>query len=133
MASFRPGDHPFQALAAAFVPLLEPDMGEVDRLAETTKLAEMLKSGNLTVQDLAVRAVQKAPANSRVLLIADQFEELYTLCQDAAERHLFFDRLLSTVPAAHTQEVQRPRPLVQPCHHHAGRLSQPGALVPPRS
>ncbi len=108
VASFRPGEHPFQALAAAFVPLLEPDMGEIDRLAETIKLAAILKEGSLVMQDLAIRAAQKAPANNRILLIADQFEELYTLCQDATERHLFFDRLLSAIQPSHIPASQQP-------------------------
>lgn len=107
VASFRPSDRPFQALAAAFVAILEPDMREIDRLAETTKLAEMLKSGTLALKDLVVSAAHKASTNGRILLVADQFEELYTLCQDAAERHLFVDRLLSALPIVHNQSSQQ--------------------------
>ncbi len=109
--TFRPGAHPFQALAAAFVTTLQPEMGEVDQLAEIGKLAALLRSGNLSVRDLAGHVVLRAPANSRVLLIADQFEELYTLCHDTSERHLFFDRLLSiAVPTAEPSVEQHTAP-----------------------
>ena len=39
-----PTDPPLKALALALVPLLEPTMGEVDRLAEAAKLAEHFRS-----------------------------------------------------------------------------------------
>ena len=35
-----PTDQPLKAFARAFLPLLEPSMGEVDRLVEATKLAD---------------------------------------------------------------------------------------------
>jgi DNA-binding SARP family transcriptional activator len=40
IAGFRPGGEPFQALAAALIALLEPKLGETDRLIETHKLAK---------------------------------------------------------------------------------------------
>jgi class 3 adenylate cyclase len=43
-AAFRPGGQPFYSLAGALLPLLEPGLGETDRLAETRKLAERLAS-----------------------------------------------------------------------------------------
>ncbi len=41
----RPGANPFQSLAAALVPLLEPDLWETDRLIETRKLGDALRDG----------------------------------------------------------------------------------------
>jgi hypothetical protein len=46
-----PTDQPLEALAGAIVPLLEPTLGEVDRLAEVTKLAKHLRSGTISLSD----------------------------------------------------------------------------------
>jgi hypothetical protein len=40
--------------------------------------------------------VQKHVA-ARFLIVIDQFEELYTLCPSAEERHQFLDLLLSAI------------------------------------
>ena len=40
-----PTDRPLASLAAALLPLLEPDLTEVDRLAEVGKLARHLADG----------------------------------------------------------------------------------------
>jgi predicted ABC-type transport system involved in lysophospholipase L1 biosynthesis ATPase subunit len=39
IASLVPTDHPLHSLAAALVPILEPEITRVDRLAEINKLA----------------------------------------------------------------------------------------------
>jgi WD40 repeat protein len=96
IASFRPGDRPFAALAAALVPLLELEMSETDRLIESRKLAEALERGELALAEVATRALEQNSAE-RFLLVADQFEELYTLCREAPQRQRFIDRLLEAV------------------------------------
>jgi conflict system STAND superfamily ATPase/TIR domain-containing protein len=50
-----PTDQPLKALARALVPLLEPTMGEVDRLAEAAKLAEHLRPGTISLYDIVER------------------------------------------------------------------------------
>jgi WD40 repeat protein len=91
--AFRPGDRPFRNLAAKLVPLLETRMSETDQLLEINKLATALRQGDLRLRDAIARILEKNPDN-RLLLVADQFEELYTLCRDARERLLFLDNLL---------------------------------------
>src|SRR4029077_16018235 len=73
-----PTDQPLKALARAFVPLLEPTMGEVGRLAEAAKLAEHFKLGTVSLYDIVERIVEKQSGTNRVLIVVDQFEELYT-------------------------------------------------------
>ncbi len=94
IASFRPGHLPFRALAAALIPLLESQMSETDRLVEINKLAQLLQKGELTLLEIIERIVQKH-FDAHLLLIADQFEELYTLCPTEDERQHFLDLLLS--------------------------------------
>jgi WD40 repeat protein len=93
---FRPGDRPFRHLAAKLVPLLEPQMSETDRLGEVKKLAVSLQRGDLALQDVVTRILEKN-AGTRLLLVADQFEELYTLCKEESERQRFLNRLLEAL------------------------------------
>jgi WD40 repeat protein len=90
--SFRPGEHPFSALSSALIPLLEPDLDEIDRIEKIKKLAQKLTSGDLNLTDVLDAIAQKHP-DMRLLIFVDQFEELYTLCQDEDERHRFLDEL----------------------------------------
>lgn len=102
VADFRPGANPFQTLAAALLTFLEPDLSETDRLVETRKLAEALQTGDISLNDVTARILQKNDAGTRFLLVADQFEELYTLCPDAETRCRFLDVLLSTFATQHS-------------------------------
>jgi formylglycine-generating enzyme required for sulfatase activity len=79
VATFVPGDRPLHALAAALVPLLEPDMTETDRLIEIGKQARAFRKGDLRLRDIAARVLEKQPGTDRLLLVVDQWEELYTL------------------------------------------------------
>jgi len=89
-----PTDRPFHALAAALLPLLEPELTEVDRLVEIGKTAKYLAEGELALRDLVVRLLQKQAGTDRLLLIADQWEEIYTLCGEEPLRRRFIDQLL---------------------------------------
>ena len=93
-AEFRPGARPFHAQAAALLPLLEPQLSETDQLIETRKLAEGLSAGGLSLYQVVERILEKSQA-SRLLLVVDQFEELYTLCPEPDIRRRFLDGLLA--------------------------------------
>lgn len=97
ITKFRPGAHPFYALAGALLPLLESELSETDRLIEGQKLAEALKEGNLTLIQLLERVLEVNPGMKRLLLLIDQFEELYTLCPVPETRQIFIDELLSAI------------------------------------
>jgi WD40 repeat protein/DNA-binding SARP family transcriptional activator len=97
IAHFRPGGQPFHAQAAALLPLLEPNLGETDRLIEARKLADALRLGEIPLCDAIARALQKRRQSSRLLLVVDQFEELYTLCPEPDVRRRFLDGLLTAV------------------------------------
>jgi hypothetical protein len=89
-----PTDRPVQALAAGLMPLLEPDMSETDRLIETSKLAEALLQGTINLRDITDRALVKQPGTDCLLLLVDQWEELFTLCSDDQARRCFIDQVL---------------------------------------
>jgi KaiC/GvpD/RAD55 family RecA-like ATPase len=96
IVSFRPGERPFRNLARQLVPLLETHMSETDQLVEVNKLATALQQGDLALQDVVTRILEKH-SSTRLLVVADQFEELYTLCRDVEERQGFLERLLEAV------------------------------------
>jgi tetratricopeptide (TPR) repeat protein/energy-coupling factor transporter ATP-binding protein EcfA2 len=90
-----PTAEPLKALSKALAPLLEPTMGEVDRLAEASQLAEHLSSGTISLSDIVEHILEKQCGTDRVLIIVDQFEELYTLTSDEEVRRCFLGELLA--------------------------------------
>jgi len=92
-----PQERPFHSLAASFLPLLEPELSEVDRLREIEKLAGALSSGEIQLRSIVYRALEKQPGTDRLLLFVDQWEELYTLCRDEAVRHSFISQLMEVI------------------------------------
>ncbi|MEG4207737.1 CHAT domain-containing protein [Microcoleus sp. Pol7_A1] len=94
--SFRPGKNPFFPLASALVRQLEPEAGETQQLREAVALAGDLQNGKITLQQVVSRILERNPGK-RLLLVADQFEELYTLCQVKEEQERFADALLTAI------------------------------------
>jgi WD40 repeat protein len=69
-------------------------MTETDRLAEVGKLAQYLDEGGVALLDVVVLALLKQSGTNHLLLVADQWEELYTLTQDESTRRRFIDEVL---------------------------------------
>ncbi|MCC5666113.1 hypothetical protein LC653_19845 [Nostoc sp. CHAB 5784] len=93
---FRPGSVPFYALAEALIPLYTPELDHTDQIAQTRKLAGYLFNTTVSLADV-LRKIQQNHPNHRVLLIADQFEEIYTLCNNQEIRRKFLDCLLASL------------------------------------
>jgi WD40 repeat protein len=85
--------NPFLALARALVPLYVASESDTERLRNTRQLAENLERGDLTLHDVFADCRSRNKA-TRILLIADQFEEAFTLIEDEAILHRFIDVLL---------------------------------------
>ncbi|MEH2179034.1 nSTAND1 domain-containing NTPase [Nostoc sp.] len=103
--AFRPGKNPFEALAAALVNLAQlfpavclekilglPEDSTNTRLLELD-LAIFLQQNHQSLHIILEKFVQHQ-FGTRVFLIADQFEEVYTLCPEA-QRQPFLDLLLN--------------------------------------
>ncbi|HYX13829.1 MAG TPA: hypothetical protein VE944_05550 [Nostoc sp.] len=93
---FRPGSDPFHAIALALVPLYTPDLDQTDQIAQARKMAGYLQDGSVPLSDVFAKIQQNHP-NHRLLLIADQFEEIYTLCNNQEIRRKFLDCLLASL------------------------------------
>jgi WD40 repeat protein/energy-coupling factor transporter ATP-binding protein EcfA2 len=103
--SFRPGKNPFAALAGALVNLQQ--LCPYVSLESLLRLPEDTTTTRLLELDLAI-ALEENPEllhiileqfiqhqfGARIVLIVDQFEELYTLCPEK-QRHLFLCSLLN--------------------------------------
>ena len=71
--------------------------GLTDKLKEVNKLAEELSEGSISLTNV-VAACRAAHPGKRVLLIADQFEEVFTLVSDATLCNRFVDKLIAAFP-----------------------------------
>ena len=89
--------NPFLALARALVPLYVASDSDTERLRNTRQLAASLESGELTSRDVFADC-RSRNKGTRILLIADQFEEAFTLVEDEALLHRFIDVLLAGFP-----------------------------------
>jgi formylglycine-generating enzyme required for sulfatase activity len=89
----EPSKNPFLALARALVPLLG-EHGPIDQIEEVQKLAGKLETGAVDLSGV-MGACRASNPGRRILLIADQFEEVFTLVNDEVIRHRFIDGLLA--------------------------------------
>ncbi|WP_321415258.1 SUMF1/EgtB/PvdO family nonheme iron enzyme [uncultured Desulfobacter sp.] len=91
---FRPGKYPLKNLAEAF---LDPVLSSLDPGRRGMRLSQaetLIEKGAKGFSQL-IRGEKKT---GRVILVADQFEEVFTLCRDAQERNRFFDCLFDALP-----------------------------------
>jgi tetratricopeptide (TPR) repeat protein/ABC-type dipeptide/oligopeptide/nickel transport system ATPase component len=86
--------NPFLALARALAPLYVASDSDVERLRNTKLLATSLQAGELTLRDVFADCRSRNKGR-RILLIADQFEEAFTLVKDDDVRTRFIDVLLA--------------------------------------
>ncbi|HEX8928758.1 MAG TPA: serine protease, partial [Actinomycetota bacterium] len=103
VAAMRPAAaaSPLAALAWALLPVLEPEVSETQRLLDVRGLEAVLAEGRLA--EVAERARQREGAE-RLLLVVDQFEELYS--QDQTTSREFIDLLAQAIGA----QPERGRP-----------------------
>ena len=106
VAAMRPAQatSPLAALAAALQPLLEPQMSETQRLRELPALEAVLEQGRS--RKSVDRALARA-GGGQLLLVIDQFEELYALEPEVTRR--FVDVIVN---AARAQGRTRPLTIV---------------------
>jgi WD40 repeat protein/DNA-binding SARP family transcriptional activator len=91
---FRPGRNPFQSLAAALIPLIEPNLSETDHLIEAQKMAEALHAREILLSDVVGRLLKLHLPATCLFLVVDQFEEIYTFCTEPGMRESFLDLLM---------------------------------------
>ena len=93
-----PTAHPLEALANAL------GREALDTLESTNLVEEFAQTSQALQKNLnkiLVASLQKTSSNTahRFLIVIDQFEELFTLCQDESERRAFIDNLVNATTA----------------------------------
>ena len=86
---FRPGEHPVESLARAF---LDSGLSDIDRASQLAKAEELIAKSSVGLGQLIDVADTK-----RVIVMVDQFEEVFTLCKDIGKRQQFFECLLDAL------------------------------------
>ena len=76
----KPGDKPLATLKSTIGKLFATEWEEIYQVLETDGLGSI---------------ASRFPGSDRVLLVVDQFEEVFTLCQDRQQQHQFIDCLTS--------------------------------------
>ena len=104
VVSLTPGTHPFARLAATLMPFLEPTLSETDWQLEAEKLGAGWSTGTLRLGATIDRVLQKAHGTDQLLVIVDQFEELFTTTPSAA-REPFVRLLLQALEESHLSLV----------------------------
>ncbi|GGW16304.1 hypothetical protein GCM10010501_32010 [Streptomyces libani subsp. rufus] len=93
---FTPGAHPLEECAARLAAFTSGTATVLHR-----ELSGDPRSLHQTV--LQALAASDAPDGTDLVLVVDQFEEVFTLCQDRTERDRFIDALLTAARAANSR------------------------------
>ena len=96
VAAMTPGRYPWRRLADALVPLIEPLTGEIELATRAGELEKALATGAAAVVSVVERALKASGGADRLLLVVDQFEELFTLTA-GPERASFIEALTDAV------------------------------------
>ncbi len=89
-----PNAHPIKGLAALLISLFESFSGKFESINATETLMDDLMRDARSLDLAATKALNQLPHSERLLLIVDQFEELFTACKDEHEQRAFVDNLL---------------------------------------
>ena len=102
-AIVKPGERPIESLARALVPLLPADSSVLPAKRQVA-IEDLLRDDKVRGEGLRRFAADLPDiAASPLVVFVDQCEEIYTLCQDAAERGRFVELLLQ---AAQSRSVR---------------------------
>lgn len=89
ITSFRPGQYPFEALVMTLLTLQHPTHSRIEVMEWGMRL-----QSQETVLPQLVNPIINESEETRLILIIDQFEELFTLCRDPQQQEIFLARLL---------------------------------------
>lgn len=94
--NFRPTRYPLFGLASACISLLQTGIGDAERFLYASQLKVEIEEARLHFGQLVGSILEKNPGK-KILLVVDQFEELYTECEDEKQQQLFIDQLLEVI------------------------------------
>jgi WD40 repeat protein/energy-coupling factor transporter ATP-binding protein EcfA2 len=89
-----PTERPFRSLAGVLAPLLWPEQQWYERAKSANTLSREVADGSFELRDAINRVLDLQPGTDRILIVVDQWEELYVLCRDPSNTRRFIDVLL---------------------------------------
>ncbi|HYO16288.1 MAG TPA: TIR domain-containing protein [Thermoanaerobaculia bacterium] len=101
VAVCKPGAQPLESLAVALTSAAR--LG--DSVSALRELIRDLREDSRTLHLITRLALHDVPAERRFVVLVDQFEEVFTLCSDEAQRQPFVDNLLDAATAAEGRTV----------------------------
>ena len=87
--TFKPGERPLQSLAVAI-----NTHDDLDNRCDTPELIKKFRSEPLQLHYLGLESLH-GDDDAYLLILVDQFEEVFSLCHDWEEREAFLDNLLA--------------------------------------
>jgi hypothetical protein len=99
VVSMRPGADPFDALGCALQPVLEPIIEEDQSISRGHSLGAQLAQAEQSLVSAVERVLARSNHGRRLLLVVDQFEELFTQTRSDVARSFvdaLFDALART-------------------------------------
>jgi hypothetical protein len=102
IVTLQPGERPLEALAAVVALLLAEG---VESVAATRRLLDDLAADERSLHLATKLALARRPQGERLVLVVDQFEELFTLCRDETARRAFLNNLLYASGVAGGQTI----------------------------
>ena len=97
---FTPGARPIESLAAHCIRAFSAKRDTPETLALMRRTVDELHSDERTLHLGVAHALLEEPTSARMVWVVDQFEEIFTLCQDGDERSRFIDAIVyaSSIP-----------------------------------
>jgi formylglycine-generating enzyme required for sulfatase activity len=89
-----PTDDPLASFARQIQPLTDPDARGSEVAAIRKQIAKDLAAGDTSMINLVEVALEQQRGTQRLLLLVDQWEELYSLCKNDDIRNRFIDELI---------------------------------------
>lgn len=86
-----------RALLNELVRFIESELTTTDQMREVDKLIEDINAGKRTVMQLVEIVLKRHETTKRLLIVGDQFEELYTHSADVAVQQAFLSQLFGVI------------------------------------
>lgn len=95
-----PRENPLHSLADVLLPLVEPELSGIDLIRKRKALADDLEQARIPLWDLVAEGLRQQKGTDRLLLVVDQWEELYTTCKNDTQWNRFIQELLDATSRA---------------------------------
>ena len=103
VVTFRPGWNPLIRLAQSIAPTAKAEGGAAEIVAAL--LDKTISLRQVVRQSIGLPVVEEEGIKRRILLVVDQFEEIFTLCGDEAVRRLFLSGLFDSIDDGPEQTI----------------------------